>query len=48
MRAKHPPHTRPVPAPNATKIARYLAFSDEHVDVTLDGERVPRPVTPWS
>jgi hypothetical protein len=25
-----------------------IAFFDERIDVALDGERRPRPVTPWS
>lgn len=36
------------PLPDAAQITGYVAFFDEHVDVTLDGERIPRPVTPWS
>lgn len=36
------------PLPDATEIAGCVAFFDEHVDVVLDGERRPRPVTPWS
>ncbi|MDQ0376117.1 DUF427 domain-containing protein [Amycolatopsis thermophila] len=36
------------PLPDAAEIAGYVAFFDEHVDVTLDGERLERPVTPWS
>ncbi|NIH81451.1 DUF427 domain-containing protein [Amycolatopsis viridis] len=36
------------PLPDAAQLAGYVAFFDEHVDVTVDGERVPRPVTPWS
>lgn len=29
-------------------IAGLVAFFDEHVDVVVDGERLPRPVTPFS
>ncbi|ROS38976.1 DUF427 domain-containing protein [Amycolatopsis thermoflava] len=36
------------PLPDAVQLAGHVAFFDERVDVTLDGERVPRPVTPWS
>ncbi|MEV5301041.1 DUF427 domain-containing protein [Amycolatopsis methanolica] len=36
------------PLPDAGQLAGHVAFFDERVDVTLDGERVPRPVTPWS
>jgi len=36
------------PLPDAREIAGYVAFFDEHVTVTLDGQRMPRPVTPWS
>lgn len=33
---------------DAREIAGFVAFFDERVDVTLDGERRTRPVTPWS
>lgn len=36
------------PVPECPRIAGLIAFFDEHVDVELDGERRPRPVTPWS
>lgn len=36
------------PLPGVTEIAGYIAFFDERVDVTLDGEQRPRPVTPWT
>ena len=32
----------------ASKIAGLLAFFNERVDITVDGESHPRPVTPWS
>jgi uncharacterized protein (DUF427 family) len=30
------------------KIAGLVAFFDERVDVVIDGEAMPRPITPWS
>ncbi|MDX3191211.1 DUF427 domain-containing protein [Streptomyces sp. MN03-5084-2B] len=36
------------PLSDARDIAGYIAFLTERVDVVLDGERLPRPVTPWS
>jgi uncharacterized protein (DUF427 family) len=36
------------PLSDAAEVAGHLAFFDEHVDVILDGEPRPRPVTPWS
>jgi uncharacterized protein (DUF427 family) len=36
------------PLRDAAEIAGRLAFFDERVDVVLDGERRPRPRTPWS
>jgi uncharacterized protein (DUF427 family) len=32
----------------ATAVQDMLAFFNERVDITVDGERVPRPRTPWS
>ena len=32
----------------ATAVQGMLAFFNERVDLTVDGERLPRPVTPWS
>ncbi|HET8595499.1 MAG TPA: DUF427 domain-containing protein [Intrasporangium sp.] len=36
------------PLLDAVPVRDHLAFFDERVDVTLDGEPLPRPVTPWS
>jgi uncharacterized protein (DUF427 family) len=36
------------PLPDAVEIAGMVAFFDERVDVVVDGERRPRPSTPWS
>ncbi|GAA5135153.1 DUF427 domain-containing protein [Pseudonocardia adelaidensis] len=36
------------PLPDAHELAGLLCFFDERVDVTVDGEERPRPVTPWS
>jgi uncharacterized protein (DUF427 family) len=36
------------PLPGVTEITDLVAFFDERVDVLLDGERRPRPITPWS
>lgn len=36
------------PKPAVGLIAGRLAFYDEHVDVTVDGVEVPRPVSPFS
>jgi uncharacterized protein (DUF427 family) len=32
----------------ATAVKDMLAFFNERVDITVDGERLPRPRTPWS
>jgi uncharacterized protein (DUF427 family) len=36
------------PLPEAAGVTGLVAFFDERIDVVLDGERRPRPVTPWS
>ncbi|MCU1616422.1 MAG: hypothetical protein JWO98_3962 [Frankiales bacterium] len=36
------------PLPEAAAVGGLVAFFDERVDVVLDGDRRPRPVTPWS
>jgi uncharacterized protein (DUF427 family) len=36
------------PLPEAGRVRGLVAFFTERVDVTLDGERRPRPITPWS
>jgi uncharacterized protein (DUF427 family) len=38
----------PDPQHDAARVRDLIAFFDERVDVTLDGERRARPVTPWS
>jgi len=40
--------TYPDPLEDARRIAGLIAFFDERVDVTLDGTRLERPITPWS
>jgi len=36
------------PRHDAVQVRDLIAFFDERIDVILDGERRPRPVTPWS
>ncbi|HEX6389081.1 MAG TPA: DUF427 domain-containing protein [Solirubrobacteraceae bacterium] len=36
------------PIPECPRIAGLVAFFNEHVDLTIDGEPQPRPYTPWS
>jgi uncharacterized protein (DUF427 family) len=36
------------PLPDAGELTGLVCFFDERVDVTVDGEKRPRPVTPWS
>jgi uncharacterized protein (DUF427 family) len=36
------------PTQESQKIAGFVAFYNERVDIDLDGERQERPVTPWS
>ena len=38
----------PLPAPENPRIAGLIRFRDERVDLTVDGQRLERPVTPWS
>jgi uncharacterized protein (DUF427 family) len=38
----------PAPLREAAEITDRIAFFDEHVDVTVDGVALERPVTPWS
>jgi uncharacterized protein (DUF427 family) len=40
--------TYPEPLREAAPVRDLVCFFDERVDVVLDGERRPRPVTPWS
>src|SRR5689334_19809849 len=40
--------TYPDPRHDALQVRDLIAFFDERVDVIGDGERRPRPVTPWS
>jgi uncharacterized protein (DUF427 family) len=40
--------TYPEPLREAAPVRDLVCFFDERVDVMLDGERRPRPVTPWS
>jgi uncharacterized protein (DUF427 family) len=35
------------PLEDAARVIDYIAFFDERVDVDIDGERRPRPHTPW-
>jgi uncharacterized protein (DUF427 family) len=38
----------PDPLPECSAIRGLVCFFNEHVDLVIDGERVPRPFTPWS
>jgi uncharacterized protein (DUF427 family) len=38
----------PSPVPENPRIAGLVCFRNEQVDLTVDGERLERPVTPWS
>lgn len=38
----------PEPIPEAPKIKELMAFYNEKLDIYIDGELQPRPVTPWS
>ena len=38
----------PEPVPECPRVAGLICFFNEHVDLTVDGERQERPVTPWS
>ena len=38
----------PQPLREAAEITDRVAFFNEHVDIAVDGERLERPVTPWS
>jgi len=38
----------PSPIPENPRIAGLICFRNERVDVTVDGEQLERPVTPWS
>jgi uncharacterized protein (DUF427 family) len=40
--------TYPEPLREAAPVRDLVCFFDERVDVVLDGQRRPRPVTPWS
>ena len=38
----------PKPIVQVPTIENHISFFDEHVDVIVDGELQPRPVTHWS
>ena len=38
----------PTPVPENPRIAGLICFRNERVDLTVDGERLDRPLTPWS
>jgi len=38
----------PEPIPECPRVAGLIAFFNEHVDLTVDGEPQKRPFTPWS
>jgi uncharacterized protein (DUF427 family) len=38
----------PSPIPENPRIAGLVCFLNEKVDLVVDGERLPRPLTPWS
>jgi uncharacterized protein (DUF427 family) len=40
--------TYPEPLREASEVAGYVAFFNERVDIVVDGERLERPITPWS
>lgn len=40
--------TYEAPLPDAGELTGLVCFFDERVDLTVDGETRPRPVTPWS
>jgi uncharacterized protein (DUF427 family) len=40
--------TYEAPLPDARELTGLVCFFDERVDLTVDGEKRPRPVTPWS
>jgi uncharacterized protein (DUF427 family) len=40
--------TYPAPQHDAARVRDLIAFFDERIDVTLDGQSRARPVTPWS
>jgi uncharacterized protein (DUF427 family) len=40
--------TYPAPLREAAEVTDRIAFFNEHVDFVIDGERLERPVTPWS
>ena len=40
--------TYDAPSEEVGKIAGYIAFFNERVDIAVDGEEQPRPTTPWS
>jgi uncharacterized protein (DUF427 family) len=40
--------TYPEPIPECPRIAGLVSFFNEKVELTIDGERQERPVTPWS
>jgi uncharacterized protein (DUF427 family) len=36
------------PLREASEVTGHIAFFNEHVDLVVDGERLERPITPWS
>ena len=36
------------PLHDAARVRGLIAFFGERIDVVLDGERLKRPITPWS
>jgi uncharacterized protein (DUF427 family) len=38
----------PAPVPDNPRIAGLICFRNEQVDLVVDGERLERPLTPWS
>ena len=38
----------PAPIPELPRVRDLVAFYDERVDLTIDGQRQERPITPWS
>jgi uncharacterized protein (DUF427 family) len=40
--------TYPQPLREASEVTDHVAFFNERVDIVVDGERLERPITPWS
>jgi uncharacterized protein (DUF427 family) len=38
----------PFPIPECSKVTQLMSFFNEKVDIYVDGELEPRPITQWS